>query len=142
VPALLAAAFVWLLVRLWAIHPYEDAYLNEAVNAMVRERAEDCFELAVWGDAYLEGTRWLHAHAPPGSVVLVPIVNHPILPYLDGRYVLWTRDDPPAVDRPMYLMFVTRRSHYRDRIRALRMAREPDFRIRRQNATLLDIYAL
>ena len=142
VPALLAAAFVWLLVRLWAIHPYEDAYLNEAVNAVVRERAEDCFELAVWGDAYLEGTRWLHAHAPPGSVVLVPIVNHPVLPYLQGRYVLWTRDDPPAVDRPMYLMFVTRRSHYSDRIRALRAAREPDFRIRRQNATLLEIYAL
>jgi hypothetical protein len=141
-PVVFAAALAWLFVRLWAIHPYEDAYLNEAVNAVVRERAEERFELAAWGDAYFEGSRWILEHAPPGSVVLVPILNNSVLPYFDRRFVLWPSDEPPDVDRPMYLMFIPRRSHYTDRFRALRAAREPDFAIRRLHATLLEFYAL
>jgi hypothetical protein len=41
----LVLAYLGILVQLRAVHPYEDAYLNEAVNARVPAPTDETFEL-------------------------------------------------------------------------------------------------
>src|ERR1044072_6734706 len=65
------AVFASVGVQLIRIHPYQGAYLNEAVNAWLPGRAEDMFEVEYWQQSYKEGAEWLNAHAERDAEIFV-----------------------------------------------------------------------
>ena len=139
----LVGALSHTLIQLAALHPYHDAYLNEAVRAAVGPRAEDTFELEYWGFTYKEASKWLNANAPQGAVISIPMAVHAMAP--------WLRRDlrpfegvqlRPFYTRPYYLVVMTRRAIYGAEVKEVRGALRPVFTIDRQGSTLLEIYRL
>src|ERR1043165_6554296 len=65
------AVFASVGVQLIRIHPYQGAYLNEAVNAWLPGRAEDMFEVEYWQQSYKEGAEWLTAHAERAAEIFL-----------------------------------------------------------------------
>jgi hypothetical protein len=137
---LVTAGYVFVVGSLISIHPYASAYLNEVTNAMIRGGSEEQFAVEYWGHAYKEGVEWLLPRISEDDEVFVPIA-----PHLPGNYMKRAvrhgslkrfRDR----SRRRYLMFITRRSEYNRLIRAVELEYEPVFSIRRQKATLLEIY--
>ena len=139
---LLALAYAGTIAQLIAIHPYHDAYLNEATRAVVSGPAEEVFELEYWGGAHKEGAAWLNRRVPGPAAVLVPISPDTTAPYLDERFLLVPEDRVRRYDGPVYLMLITRPPFYSPRVRRLRARLEPVFTVRRQGSTLLEIYRL
>jgi hypothetical protein len=137
---LLMAAAAGIGWQLRALHPYPDAYLNEAVNALVEDRTDRLFEVEYWGATYREGAAWLSANAPAGASVLVPIAPELATPLLapgltvDGGDNLWRS----GAD---YLLLMVRRGFYSKPLERLTTNRQPVFTIRRQKAVLLEVYA-
>jgi hypothetical protein len=130
-------------LQMVALHPYHDAYLNEAVRAFHPGGNERRFELEYWGQSYKEGVEWLAAHGGRRSVVLVPFASWCARPYVPETLELLAQfrleSDP---DRPHYLMFMTRRAWYTPTIERLAAEGVPVFAIRRQGSTLLEIHAV
>ena len=139
---LLLAAYAGVGSQIARVHPYEDAYVNEAARMLLPEPREEHVELEYWGTTYKEGARWLRANAAPGSTVLVPLGYHVARLYLDDAFRVVDGDRRDEDDRPQHLMFLTRPTFYTPRIRELERERSPVFTIRRQGATLLRIYRL
>ena len=138
--AALAAALLVVAWQVAAVHPYQDAFLNLPARAWLGPEAQRRVELEYWGGSYREGAMWLRAHAPPGSLVLVPIGAHAAAPFLAGRLELVPQDAHPDDGRAQHLMLMTRRAWYTPRVREVVATREPVFTVRRQGSTLLAIY--
>lgn len=141
-PAAAVAAGLAIVAQMVPLHPYHDAYLNPVANALAGPHTDRQFELEYWGQTYKEGAEWLLEHAAPDAVVLVPVAPVAARPYLDGRLRLVPRDRVRGTDGPVYLMLMTRRSWYTPRVQRLVATRQPVFAVRRQRATLLEIYRL
>ena len=122
------------------IHPYEDAYLNEAVNAAIPGHAEEVFELEYWASTYKEGGAWLNQHVPGPAAVLAPLAPQVAYHAVDRRFTLINTDHADGYSGPQYLMRITRKTLYTPRIVAVRAWLQPVFTIQRQKATLLEIY--
>lgn len=138
-----AAALLGVAWQLAAVHPYADAFLNPPARAWLGPEAQRRVELEYWGGSYKEGAEWLRAHAPPGSLVLVPIGAHAAAPFLDAaRLELVPQDAHPDDGRAQHLMLMTRRAWYTPRVREVVATREPVFTVRRQGSTLLAVYRL
>ena len=135
----LGAALLGVAWQLAAVHPYQDAFLNLPARAWLGPEAQRRVELEYWGASYREGAAWLRAHAPRGSLVLVPIGAHAAAPFLAGLELV-PQDAHPDDGRAQHLMLMTRRAWYTPRVRELVATREPVFRVRRQGSTLLAIY--
>jgi hypothetical protein len=140
--AALLLAYVGTLAQLRAIHPYEDAYLNEAVNAAIPGHAEDIFELEYWAGSYKEGGAWLNQHVPGPAAVLAPIAPQVAYHAVDRRFTLINTDRADGYAGPQYLMLITRKALYTPTIVDVRTRLRPVFTIQRQKATLLEIYRL
>jgi hypothetical protein len=146
------AAFLgaWLAFTLWSItpmRPYEDAYLNEIANAMIDGPSEDVFEVEYWGCSYPEGLRWLAEHAEPDARVVLPLGDY--LMHLDaegqmgvlkGRRISLEPRDFFDRSAPSYAIFITRKARYDQDVRRIEATRTPVFTVKRQKATLLEIY--
>jgi hypothetical protein len=134
-------------VELARVHPYQTAYLNQVANAIAGPNAEEWVEVEYWGNAYKEGAEWINRYAEEGARVFFPLgggqrsgediaryyLERPIVP----RGTLAQFADTSRVG---YLMFITRAAWYDDLIRSVRARCEPVYTIRRQRATLLEIY--
>jgi dolichyl-phosphate-mannose-protein mannosyltransferase len=140
--ATLVLAYVGTLAQLRAIHPYQDAYLNEAVNAAIPGHAEDVFELEYWAGTYKEGGAWLNEHVPGPAAVLAPFAPQVAYHAIDRRFTLINTDHSGGYQGPQYLMLITRKALYTPRIVDVRARLQPIFTIQRQKATLLEIYRL
>jgi hypothetical protein len=79
---------------------------------------------------------------PGAAAVLVPLAAHVAFHYLDPRFTLVTTDHVEDYDGPRYMMLMTRKALYTKRIQDVRARLQPIFTIRRQKATLLEIYRL
>ena len=139
----LVGALSYTLIQLVALHPYHDAYLNEAVRAVVGPHAEDTFELEYWGFTYKEASKWLNGNAPQGAMVSVPMAPHAMAPWLRADIRVFKNVQlSPSYPRPYYLVVMTRRAIYGAEIKEIRSALRPVFTITRQGSTLLEIYRL
>src|SRR5262245_36703843 len=138
----LVLAYLGTLAQLHAIHPYQDAYLNEAVNAALPAHTEEVFELEYWGSTYKEGGAWLNQHVPGTAAVLVPLGPQVAWHYVDRRFTLVNNDQADDYAGSQYLMLITRKALYTPRIMEARARLRPIFTIERQKATLLEIYRL
>jgi hypothetical protein len=144
-PSRLAAAgvgllFVWILIAMVRIHPYQGAFLNVATNAVLPREAQHYFELEYWGHPYKEGAAWLAQHAEPGAEVFVPIFPFGAEPSLGYTPARGTPARFTDSRRTRYLMFITRVARYNKLINLANERYDPVFTIRRQNATLLKIF--
>lgn len=136
---LLSLTFASGVVAIATTHPYEGAYLNEVVNTCISDHAENYFSTEYFGQAYLEGARWLNQHAELNAEIIVPFfywVANPTL-RIPARPELRRFDDDTQT---RYLMFITRVSRYTPKLNSLQTDALPVFEIRRQKATLLRIY--
>ena len=134
-------AFAVVALELFLIHPYANAYLNEAVNAVLPRRADEVFEVEYWGQTYEEGSRWIDAHAAPGDRVFVVLALDCAQPYLKHPFSdldLATFEDQ---SRQAWFMTMTRRAMYTPDIARIVQTRTPVFTIRRQRGVLLEIYS-
>jgi hypothetical protein len=146
-PQLMALAGVTTAVEIARVHPYETAYLNQIASAIGGPHTEEWVEVEYWGNAYKEGAEWINRHAEEDARVFFPLggghrsgedisryyLERPIVP----RGTLAEFGDTSRVS---YLMFITRVAWYDDLIRGVRSRCEPVYTIRRQRATLLEIY--
>ncbi|HEY5657860.1 MAG TPA: glycosyltransferase family 39 protein [Myxococcota bacterium] len=139
------------LVTAWEIaqvHPYETAYLNPVANGLGGPKTEEWVEVEYWGNAYKEGAEWINRHAEEEARVFFPLGGGQRSGEDIARFYL----ERPIVRRgtlaafaetstPGYLMFITRSAWYDDLIREVRARYAPVYTIRRQRATLLEIYS-
>jgi hypothetical protein len=146
-PWAIALAGVATCVEIARVHPYETAYLNQVANAMGGPHTEDWVEVEYWGAAYKEGAEWINRHAEEEARVFFPLGGGPRRGEHVARYYLERPIVPHGtlaqfgdVSRVSYLMFITRVAWYDDLIRGVRARCEPVYTIRRQRATLLEIY--
>jgi hypothetical protein len=142
--AVALAIFGGVGVELIQAHPYENAYLNEATNAVLPGPAEDLFEVEYWCQTYQEGARWLNANAEPDARIYVGLDPACAEPYLTKPPQDMNTDTLAAFDSrtpSAYFMVMTRRAMYNQAIDRVRRGYEPVFRIRRQRGTLLEIYS-
>lgn len=135
-------------VEIARVHPYETAYLNQVANAIGGSHTEEWVEVEYWGNAYKEGAEWINRHAEEEARVFFPLgggqrsgediaryyLERPIVP----RGTLAEFSDASRVS---YLIFITRVAWYDDLIRGVRARYEPVYTVRRQRATLLEIYS-
>ena len=134
------APFVLGALAIAHLHPYPGAGLGAPARLLTEPPSDEVFELEYWGQSYLEGARWLEAHAEPEAEVIVPLfaelAQHSLTrPVRAGRVRDWL---PP--DRPRYLMMIARRAYYDAPLHALDAEREPVFELRRSGGRLLAIY--
>lgn len=142
-----AACGVLTVLEIASVHPYETAYLNPVANAIGGPHTEQWLEVEYWGNAYKEGAEWINRHTEKNAVVFFPLgggrrpgedirryyLDRPVVP---GGSLAAFRN----TSHPCYLMFITREAWYGALIRGVRKAYEPVYTIRRQKATLLEIY--
>jgi hypothetical protein len=135
-------------VEIARVHPYETAYLNQVANAIGGPNTEDWVEVEYWGNAYKEGAEWINRHAEEGARVFFPLGGGQRSGEDIARYYLERPIVPSGTlaefsdaSRVSYLMFITRAAWYDDLIRGVRAHYEPVYTIRRQRATLLEIYS-
>lgn len=144
-PAALCGALAGM--QLFAVHPYASAYVNPIAGVLGGGRTEEWLEVEYWGSPYKEGAEWINLHAEPDAEVFLPIggghrSGEDIARYylerpLAREHSLARFEDP---SRPRYLIFITRVAWYDELVRAVREYYEPVFQIKRQRATLLEIY--
>jgi hypothetical protein len=79
---------------------------------------------------------------PGTAAMLVPLGAPVAFHYLDRRFTLVTKDHVEGYEGPRYMMLMTRKALYTKRIEDVRARLQPIFTIRRQKATLLEIYRL
>jgi hypothetical protein len=154
-PATMRKALPWTValfglttcVELARVHPYQTAYLNQVANAIAGSNAEEWVEVEYWGNAYKEGAEWINRHAEEGARVFFPLGGGQRSGEDVARYYLERPVVPRGTlaqfadtSRVSYLMFITRAAWYDDLIRGVRARCEPVYTIRRQRATLLEIY--
>jgi 4-amino-4-deoxy-L-arabinose transferase-like glycosyltransferase len=144
-PALLAALTI---VELAPMHPYETAYLNPIARVLAGGPPEQWLEVEYWGSPYKEGAAWIDSHAEPDAVVHVPIgggqrPGEDLAKYYLTRPVLGGGSFAQFQDTrtPRYLMIITRVAWYNDFVRSVRAHYAPVYTVKRQGATLLEIYA-
>jgi hypothetical protein len=146
-PWVVALAGVTTAIEIARVHPYETAYLNQLANAIGGPRTEEWVEVEYWGNAYKEGAEWINRHTEEGARVFFPLggghrSGEDIARYYLERPVVprGTLAQFADTSRVSYLMFITRAAWYDDLIRGVRARCEPIYTIRRQRATLLEIY--
>lgn len=133
-PRRLRAAFLLLVLvpgtrAVLATHPFQIAYWNTFAGgfrgAWERQLPQAC---DYWGTSYRLGMEWLNENAPPGALLVVPVMEHtvrlvaperlrddilllpvttPLSPRIDPERLRLTRE--AALSRPVYAMFVDRR---------------------------------
>jgi hypothetical protein len=127
------------VVSLAAIHPYQDAYLNEVTNELLPGPAEEYLEVEYWGFPYKEGAQWIDAHAEPDARVFLlwsaQANFHLAKPGLSPAEANF--NDPSV---PGYLMIITRRAFYNEFTDDVERRYPEAFAVRRQRATLLRIF--
>jgi hypothetical protein len=67
--AVVALAYLDVLARMIALHPYSSLYFNRAVGGL--RGAQGRFDVAHYSETYAEGFAWLREHADPGAHVHV-----------------------------------------------------------------------
>jgi 4-amino-4-deoxy-L-arabinose transferase-like glycosyltransferase len=141
-PASAILVFGYTGVLLARMHPYHNAYLNEAVNAWLPASAEDLFEVEYWLQSYKEGAEWLNTQAAPDADFYVGLDNRSANHYLTRPAKELTEQTLPAFEdqtRTAYLMVITRKAMYQPPLRHIVETCAPVFEIRRQKGTLLRI---
>ncbi len=162
--ALLAAAFALPLgsqaASLARAHPFEIAYWNALAGGLAGARARAMPQAGdYWGASYRTGIRWLNEHAPQGTILAVPIVEHavrlvaplwlrpdirlaalttPIRPDVDPNRM--TRLREVAREQPVYVMFVWREDWTNALIDECRARLTPEVEWRLGGAPVLSIY--
>jgi hypothetical protein len=131
-----------------AVHPYQSAYLNPLANAVGGPRTEEWVEVEYWGNAYKEGMEWINRHAESDAEVFFPLGGGQRSGEDIARFYARRRLRPRGeielfrdTSKPRYLIFITRMAWYDELIEQVRAEYEPVFSIRRQRATLLEIYS-
>src|SRR5205823_13279115 len=77
--SLTTAAIAAMLVPLVRVHPFEAAYWNEFAGGLPGAMAKKIPQAGdYWAASYRLGLRWINEHAPPGSVLAVPIAEHTV----------------------------------------------------------------
>ena len=143
-PACAGLMFASVGVELIRMHPYHNAYLNEAANAWLPGNAEDVFEVEYWQQSYKEGAEWLNAHAEPDAGIFVAFDDRCADHYLRRKATELDSTNLPLFEdrmRVAYLMVMTRKAMYKDAVAHVVRAYEPVFTIRRQKGTLLRLYS-
>jgi Dolichyl-phosphate-mannose-protein mannosyltransferase len=141
-PACAAIIFVSVGVELVWIHPYHNAYLNQLTNSLIKDNAQDVFEVEYWGQSYKEGAEWVNAHVEDDAEIYVWVLSADH--YLRQKSKELNEDTLPRFEdrtRPAYLMAMTRRGMYKGSIEHIVRNYDPVFTIRRQKAILLNIYS-
>jgi 4-amino-4-deoxy-L-arabinose transferase-like glycosyltransferase len=141
-PACAAIIFVSVGVELVRLHPYHNAYLNHVTNALIKDNAQDVFEVEYWGQSYKEGAEWLNAHVEDDAEIYVwaSSADH----YLRQKSKALNEDTLQRFEdrtRPAYFMAMTRKGMYKGAIEHIVRNYDPIFTIRRQKAILLKIYS-
>jgi len=161
----LVVLFASLLPAGWAytmckIHPYEIAYFNFLVGGTkgAQQRWVDATDY--WGLSYRDGIKWLNQHAEHGSLLSVPIGTHIVF----STKNMWLRDDivflksyrerfnPEALailngfyknpQRPLYVMYITRRDWYTKLINLLESREKPIYQITADGAPIVKIFKI
>jgi hypothetical protein len=140
--ALILLSYGFVLARDVAYHPYEGAYLNEVANFFIPADAERYFSLEYFGQAYLEGARWINDHAEKDAVVMVPIFKNVANTVLTTNPAEWgSLNEYLQTKKPCYVMYITRVSRFNNPLIVyLEKNERPIFTIRRGKGTLLKIY--
>lgn len=137
---LLCTGYLFTAYTVVQIHPYEDAYLNEATNALVSGQAEDYFEIEYWGNTYKEGAAWLNRNAEPDAVIYC-VFSAQVNYHLKQPAMFF---DPEKFfqnpGHPQYLILMTRKAWFDANIMRIDQEYQPVFTIKRQKGTLLKIY--
>ena len=100
-----------------------------------------------WGSSYRKGLKWLSENADRDSKLYVAVANH-IVKLVDS---IWLRDDIEVIDAPqiansinkgksVYIMFITRPSHYNPIALECLSKLDPIFEIRVDDVSILEIY--
>jgi hypothetical protein len=143
-PGCAVVLFGFIGLELIEMHPYHNAYRNEAVNAWIPHDTQNIFEVEYWGQTYKEGAEWLNAHTGPDAQIYAGMPEPCANRYLDGKANTLTEkalslfEDPT---RPAYLMVMARKAIYTPAIERIVGNYDPVFTIRRQKAVLLNIYS-
>jgi len=136
----LGLTYLYVLVQVILIHPYQGAYLNEIANALIPAESERYFSVEYFGQAYQEGGQWLNEHAEPEGEIFVPIFTSAANFTLKKNARKGSLAQFLDPSKPRYLMFITRGSRYNEFIDYVQEHFTPVFEIRRQKAVLLKIY--
>jgi hypothetical protein len=157
VVAALVAPSAWAVAR---IHPHQIAYWNALGGGLEGARSRGEAQAGdYWGMSYRQGIDWLNQHAPPGSVIAVPVIEHavalvaplrlrpdlglahttlPVRPeLLAGRL---ERLRALGRERPLFVMFVVREDWSNELIRECRRRLRPEMSLEVEGVPILEIY--
>lgn len=76
---LLALPIVSMAWTLGTVHPFEICYWNVLIGGLEGAQRRGMAQSSdYWGTSYRLGLEWLDEHAPPGSALAVPIMEHTV----------------------------------------------------------------
>ncbi len=105
-------------------HPFQILYYNRLIGGLHgAQEARIPESTDYWASSYRKGLEWLNENSPPNSVILVGLAEHVVAIVQEQ----WLREDitftlqsqfnfekrPELETRPVYLMYVTRTTHYK-----------------------------
>jgi hypothetical protein len=147
-------------VAVWRTHPHEIAYWNAFTGGLSGARARGLAQAGdYWGMSYRQGLRFIREHAPPGTVLAVPVLEHavtlvaplrlradvglvaltrPVRPEIDPRRLARLR--ALALERRVWVMFVRRDDWENELMRECRERFEPLRSWRVDGEPILEIY--
>ena len=147
--AVVAVPIVLTAVATLRVHPFELVYWNAFIGGYGGARAAAIPQASdYWATSYRQGLRWLNAHAPRSTLLVVTVAPHTVAmaaplrlrPDIGVAVLSAETAHRMAATRPVFVMFVPREDWRKPLDRELERTQTPVARWERDGAPVLLIY--